>query len=363
MVNSFLPIFNEKVEKMCNLMERKLNNDIDIYRFLFNASLDSVVCTAFGFNWSMQNSRGDEIHNIITLALRCIQNRIQKCWLWWTPIYKFTQNYTWETELFRKFYQFTRATLELKRIDLSEKLDHEENELAAAKNENRQNFLQKSLQLELEQKWTEEEVCQELDTLLVASIDTTATALYGTIIMLAIHQEYQERVVDEMREIFESINEPVTNDHLKRMTFLELVIKEALRHFPIVPFLGREAMADFPINEGVIPKGSQIFLNVLRMNKNPKYYGENVNEFYPERFLPENSANFHPYLSIPFSAGPRNCIGERYGWASMKIALSHILRRFKLTTKLRMQDVIIEPSLLLRICNEDAIHIERREWK
>lgn len=110
-----------------------------------------------------------------------------------------------------------------------------------------------------------------------------------------------------MREIFEDVNEPVTNEHLSRMTFLELVIKESIRHFPIAPYIGRKCTDDFAINGGIIPKGSQIFLNVLRMNKNPQFYGDNAHEFYPERFLPENCANWHPYLFVPFSAGPRNC--------------------------------------------------------
>ncbi|XP_031630810.1 cytochrome P450 4V2-like [Contarinia nasturtii] len=365
MVHSFMPIFNEKFNKMCNLLERKLNSNIDIHCAFFNVSMDLVLSTSFGLNWSklsMQNGRGDEIHNLIIEIMEDVQNRIQKCWQW-NPIYKFTQNYETDVEKFRKFYQFSRSTLEIKRMDLAEKLEHGENELDEAKEKNCQNFLQKCLQLEFEQKWTMEEVYEEMDTMLIASVDTSATVLSGTIIMLAIHQEYQERVVDEMREIFESVDEPVTNDHLKRMSFSELVIKEALRYFPIAPFIGRECTADFPINGGIIPKGSQVFLDVLRMNKNPKYYGENVNEFYPERFLPENCANWHPYLSVPFSAGPRNCIGNRYAWTMMKIALSHILRRFKLTTDLRMQDVVIKPYLLLKIGNKNAIRIERREWK
>lgn len=308
MVHSFMPDFNEKFQKMCNLLDRQLNDNINIQLALFKATMDLVLCTSFGLvNWSMQNDRGDEIHDLIMEIMQDVQNRIQKCWQW-NPIYKFTQNYKNEVEKFHKFYQFTRSALEVKRMELAEKLkQYNENELAAAKEENRQNFIQKCLQLEFEQKWSMKNVCEEMDTMFIASVDTSATVLTGTIIMLAIHQDYQERVVDEMREIFENVDETVNIEHLKRMTFLELVIKESLRHFPVAPFIGRECTADFPINGGVIPKGSQIFLNVLRMNKNPRYYGENVNEFYPERFLPENSANFHPYLFIPFSAGPRNC--------------------------------------------------------
>lgn len=308
MVQSFLPIFNEKFKKMCDLLERKLDTNVDMHHVVFKATLDSGLSASFGLNWSMQNSCGDEIDNIVTDAMKSVQNRIEKCWFWWLPIYKLTSNYTKQMELLRKFYHFSRSALQVKRMELAEKLEHGEDELAIAKEENRQNFIQKCIQLELEQKWTMEEVYEEMDTIFLASIDTTAIVLNGVSIMLAIHQEYQERVVDEMREIFENVDETVTSEHLTRMTFLEIIIKEAMRHFPVVPFLGREAMTDFPINGGVIPKGSQIILDVLKMNKNPKYYGDNANEFYPERFLPENCANFHPYLFVPFSAGPRNCM-------------------------------------------------------
>lgn len=55
-------------------------------------------------------------------------------------------------------------------------------------------------------------------------------------------------------------------------------------------------------------------------------------------------------------------MGYRYAWASMKIALAHILRRFKLTTDLRMQDIIIHPDLILTIRNKNPIRIEQRQW-
>lgn len=343
-------------------MERQIGNKVDMHQIMFRASIDTIMCASFGVNWTMQNKRGNEIHDLIICIMEDVQRRIQRVWLW-NPIYKLTQDYKMEMSKFQAFYRFSRTALENKRMNLAEKLEHGQDELAITKENNNQNYLQKCLQLELEQKWTDENVCEEMDTILVASVDTSATILCGITLMLAIHQEYQERVMDEMREIFDDINEPVANEHITRMTFLELVIKESMRYFPIAPFIGRECSDDFEINGGIIPKGSQIFLNVLRMHKNPKFFGKNAHEFYPERFLPENCANWHPYLFVPFSAGPRNCIGTRYAWASLKIALSHILRRFKLTTDLKLNDIIIRPELLLKIGNKNAIRIEQREWK
>lgn len=362
MVSSFVPIFNEKSKKMVDLMERQLGGIVDMHRIMFKASIDSIMNASFGVNWSMQNQRGDDIHDIIIAIMRGLQLRIQRMWLW-NPIYQMTNEYKREISRFFQFYRFNRSALEHKRMELAEKLVHGEDELAIAKENNTMNYLQKCLQLELENKFTDENVCEEMDTIFVGSVDTSATTINGLTLMLAIHQDYQERVVDELREIFEDVNEPVTNEHLSEMRFMELCIKESLRHFPIAPYVGRECSADFPIKGGIIPKGSQLFINVIRMNKNPKFWGENADDFYPERFLPENCADWHPYQYIPFSAGQRNCIGTRYAWTSLKIAMAYLLRRFKFTTHITMKEVEIKPELLLKIGNKDAIRIERRQWK
>lgn len=305
MVSSFVPIFNEKSKKMVDLMERQVGEVVDMHLIMFRAAIDSIMSASFGVNWSMQNKRGDDIHDMILKIMTGLQLRIQRIWLW-NPIYQMTQEYKREISRFLSFYRFNRSALETKRMELAEKLEHGEDELAIAKENNCMNYLQKCLQMELEQKFSDENVCEEMDTIFVGSVDTSATTINGLTLMLAIHPEYQERVVDELREIFDDVDEPVTNEHLSRMTFMELVIKESLRHFPIAPYLGRECTADFPIKGGIIPKGAQLFLNMIRMNKNPVYWGPNADDFYPERFLPENCADWHPYLYIPFSAGPRN---------------------------------------------------------
>lgn len=280
-------------------MERNLGGKVDMQRIMFNASIDTILRASFGINWSMQNARGDFIHDLIISIMVGCQLRIQRAWLW-NPIYRMMPEYKRSIEHFLAFYRFNRGVLEAKRSELADKLEHGEDELANVRANFNQNFLQKCLQLELENKFTDEDVWDEMDTVFVGSVDTTATTVNGITLMLAMHQHYQERVVDELREIFEDVDEPVTNEHLSRMTFLELVIKESIRHFPIAPHIGRECTEDVPINGGIIPKGSQIFVNVLRMNKHKKFYGENAHAFYPERFLHENCADWHPYQYIPF---------------------------------------------------------------
>lgn len=107
---------------------------------------------------------------------------------------------------------------------------------------------------------------------------------------------------------------------------MDLVIKETLRLYPTVPIYGRTILEDFNYSkillkrtavylkniflDGVIwPKGMDFMVNVFATHRNPKYFPD-PEKFDPERFASENYDGKHPYSYVPFSAGPRNCIGK-----------------------------------------------------
>lgn len=361
-LNSFLPIFNEKSKRMVDLMERNIGKAVNMHRNMFKQSLDVTIKSAFGVNFPMQNEIGDEFCNKLIQIFECIQLRFHSVWMKWDFIFQFTDYCKAENLIYPQLHQKTNSFLLSKRAQLAEKLVDGDDELSDAKENNCMNFLQKCLQLEKEKTFDSINIRDEMETLLIASSDTTASAIQSLILMLAIHQEYQDRVVDELRSIFSDVNEPVTCEHLTMMTFIEMVIKESLRLFPIAPYLARECTEDFTIKGGIIPKGAQIVFHINKSNRNPKYWGENANIFYPERFSPENSFNYHPYLFIPFSAGPRNCVGIRYAWYSLKIAIAYLLRRYKFTTDLKMNEIKVRTGLILKIANENPVYIERRKW-
>lgn len=180
--------------------------------------------------------------------------------------------------------------------------------------------------------------------------------------MLAIHSEYQDRLVEELHTVFSDIDELVTKEHIAKLSQMDLVIKESMRLYPPAPFLAREATDDFPLFDGIIPKGTQIILSLYNVHRNQTFWGENANEFYPERFLPENCARYHPYQYVPFSAGARNCIGIRYAKISLCVTLIYLLRNFKFTTSLKLSDVKIRTGLVIKFINQNPVRLERREW-
>lgn len=86
----------------------------------------------------------------------------------------------------------------------------------------------------------------EIDTIFVGGTDTTSTTLTSTLIMLAIYPEIQDKVVAELHEVFDDADSLVTYEDLSKLTYLEMVVKESLRHFPVGPFIARKTSDDFP---------------------------------------------------------------------------------------------------------------------
>lgn len=126
--------------------------------------------------------------------------------------------------------------------------------------------------------------------------------------MLAIYPKYQEKVFDELNRVCSSDDTDVTFDAISQLPYMEMVIKEVMRLFPIGPLLARNCMADTKVSNCTIPSGAFIIMSIHNLHRSPKYWGEHPNDFDPDNFLPERIADRHPYAYLPFSGGTRNCI-------------------------------------------------------
>lgn len=116
--------------------------------------------------------------------------------------------------------------------------------------------------------------------------------------------------MEELQEVFGESDLPPTYQDLQNLHYLERVLKESLRLYPSVPYLSRVSEEEIHTYTGhTIPKNIILQIHVYDLHRNPQLYPE-PEKFDPDRFLPENCAKRHPFAYIPFSAGPRNCIGK-----------------------------------------------------
>lgn len=139
--------------------------------------------------------------------------------------------------------------------------------------------------------------------------DTTTSGIDWALFCVGNNPDVQEKIAEEMELIFGDSDRPATIKDLNEMKYLERVLKETMRMYPPVPIIGRIASEDAEVGGYIIPKNTFISIMIFMVMRDPAHF-PNPAKFDPDRFLPEVANKRHPYAYIPFSAGPRNCIGK-----------------------------------------------------
>ncbi|KAL0134215.1 hypothetical protein PUN28_001197 [Cardiocondyla obscurior] len=134
---------------------------------------------------------------------------------------------------------------------------------------------------------------------------------------------------------------------LQDLQYLERCIKESLRLYPSVWFISRVTSEDMQLKSYLIPAKTMMFLNIYGVHRDPNFW-PNPKIFNPDRFLPNKIRDRHFYSYIPFSAGPRNCIGQRFAMLEMKAMISHLIHKFYLEPVDYLKDLCIKADIVIR---------------
>uniref|UniRef100_A0A2K5DIQ5 Cytochrome P450 family 4 subfamily F member 2 n=1 Tax=Aotus nancymaae TaxID=37293 RepID=A0A2K5DIQ5_AOTNA len=158
--------------------------------------------------------------------------------------------------------------------------------------------------------------------------DTTASGLSWVLYHLAKHPAYTRSPAADVPRPRPSPKD-AHRDDLAQLPFLTMCVKESLRLHPPVPVISRRVTQDIVVPDGrVIPKGMICLISVFGTHHNPAVWPD-PEVYDPFRFDPENVKERSPLAFIPFSAGPRNCIGQAFAMAEMKVVLALTLLRFR----------------------------------
>lgn len=142
--------------------------------------------------------------------------------------------------------------------------------------------------------------------------DTTGVSLSTLLLMLAMHEDCQEKVYEELKSIIPNTDVDLTPQHINRMVYLDRCLRETMRLFPTVPLIGRAASETINIKGYEVPPNLPIFIGIRQIHRKEAHYGPTTLKYDPDRFV--ESAHHpnkkQPGLYIPFSLGQRNCIGK-----------------------------------------------------
>ena len=208
-----------------------------------------------------------------------------------------------------------------------------------------------------------EGIREEVDTFLFEGHDTTSAALNMAFFEIARNPRVKKKLQDELDELFRGdVERNVTNDDLNNMPYCDAFIREILRLYPSVPIHGRTLQEPCKINDKyTLPAGVTVFLQPYLIHRDPKHWGEDAEECKPERFL-DDSVKRHAYAWVPFSAGSRNCIGQRFAMMEMKMQVSSVMRRFDFSiAEGEKAEVEMYGDMILRPWENAKLKIEHRK--
>ncbi|XP_030546590.2 cytochrome P450 714A1-like [Rhodamnia argentea] len=165
-----------------------------------------------------------------------------------------------------------------------------------------------------------------------AGHETTATTISWSLMLLAVHPEWQDRIRSEILEFCgDRLCHRGSLDYemLRKLKVLTMVIQETLRLYGPAIILVRETMTGIKLGEIDVPKGVVLWTSIPALHRDPENWGPDALEFKPERFKDGVSeACKHPQAYVPFGYGSRLCLGQTFAMLEMKIVLALILSRF-----------------------------------
>jgi cytochrome P450 family 4 len=330
-LEQFINSFDAAGDVMVEKLKKHLGClSVDIYPFVTLCALDIICETAMGTTINAQRNEESEYVQSVKEMGRIIIERALVPHKNNEFLFRFTKDYQIQKKALNILHEYTNNVINKRREELLKEYSSKQRENSVDMGiKKKMAFLDLLLQATVDDRpLTNEEIREEVDTFMFEGHDTTASGISFALYSLANNPEAQEKAYEEQVALFGKEKNPtVTYGDLQEMKYLELVIKEALRLYPSVPFYARETNQEVEFGGTKIPKGVNITIFAYGIHRDPKYFPD-PEKFDPSRF--ETIDGKLPYAYIPFSAGPRNCIGQKFAMLELKSTISKVIRNFKL---------------------------------
>ncbi|KAI8428785.1 hypothetical protein MSG28_007459 [Choristoneura fumiferana] len=320
-LNRFVDVFVEQSSvTLEQLRPRASSGTFSMWYYLTTYTFDAVCETALGVKMNSQLQPSHPFLEALGEITQLTAARMVQPWLYSDWVYKTLPQYKRVEKCRALMYDFVEQVLKTKReaMKMNEGKPHSQSEADLRP----KSFLEMLLDLN---QFTDLEIMEEILVITAAGTDTSAVAASFTMVLLSRYPEIQDKLTDELLQVFGDSERAVTAVDLPRLRYLEAVIKESLRMYPPVPIIVRSVDNDTELRL-VLVDGVGVLVNIWAMHRNPYYWGDDADVFRPERFLEPLK---HPAQFVPFSYGLRNCIGYQYAMMSIKTVLATLLRQYR----------------------------------
>lgn len=321
----YFPIFFQTNQKIINILTSKyeVQNgcDVDVRPWLSKFAIDLLGLSIFHYNFKTLETENDEYYAAYSNILENMASGIGMMFPW---IY---------TLPFERTKKVTHSVNKLKELfsnmikERRENGKHEKDILDAMIRASEEDEETPSVPL------TDQELHSNMWLMFLAGHETTASALSYMIMELAIHQDVQatlrEKITAEITiEDLKEGNHQKLFDKIHKIPYLDYVINESMRlHPPVSMLSSRVAVEDTEFKGVKIPKGTPVGVNFYAIHRNPLYWN-NPDEFLPERWTPQNVKGRAKFSYLPFTLGPRQCVGNNFSLIEQRLFMCSLITLF-----------------------------------
>uniref|UniRef100_A0A0N4ZZY0 Cytochrome P450 n=1 Tax=Parastrongyloides trichosuri TaxID=131310 RepID=A0A0N4ZZY0_PARTI len=322
MLKKYFGVYNEESKILLTKLQpyAESGEEVNVFEYAKRAVLDIICVTAMGVKINAQDNHDHEyikaIKNFHKLNLEFIMMPLYKI----KPIYYIFGSGFERDSTLKVLHSLAHQVIKRKTKEFEKKKS----------NINDNTFLSMLLELKGENNWTDKDIFEEVNTFLFTDI--------------------QQKVYEEIYDVFGDEEEDITAEDLTKLPYLDMFLRETLRRHAILPYFVRTLLHEVEVCGKLLPVGTNIMFAPQHSNFNPKIFPDPY-KFDPNRFLQENIAKVSQYDFIPFSAGPRNCIGQRFGMNQVKVMIIWTLKKYKLLTSKTSDFVKHIPEIVQRPSN------------
>ena len=201
------------------------------------------------------------------------------------------------------------------------------------------------------ERMTDQQLRDEVMTMMLAGHETTANALIWTWYLLAQHPDVEAKFTAELNAVLGG--RTPTIDDLPNLSYTLKVIQESMRLYPPIYLFSRSATHDDEIGGYHVPAGTTVSMSPYAMHRHPDYW-DDPERFDPERFNAEAVSARHRFVYIPFAAGPRQCIGNTFALTEGQLVLATVAQRYQLRL---VPDHPVEPMAAITLRPRNGVRV------
>ncbi|GET01449.1 cytochrome P450 [Rhizophagus clarus] len=344
----------ETVLELFSYTQRNLDLPIDIYETMQRTTIEILGKLAFGYKFGyLKSNKTPHIITVYKFIMSIVKSPYRFIFPWINKLP--TANNKKFYQSIEEFDKFIFDIVETKRSEIKNKPISDDEHV---------DLLTSMLRLSEQEKIHADtkQLRDEMVNFFVAGHDTTSMSLSTTFYYLAKYPEIQERARAEVINVLGNELTIPTSEQLKKMEYINAILKESLRIYPPGSVISLRSLKE-PIKIGpyVVPKDVLCLINLWQIHYDPKYW-ENPKQYDPDRFL--SNEKRHPFSWIPFSSGPRNCVGQNFALMEQRVILSMMLHKYSWTLPkytINKEKLILESQFFLKPVDVKLIFTKRTE--